>query len=461
MSAQDHTAITLKKLRHQGKLNGTVSDDTARELLKTPPSSLTVGGGIVTATPSPSFLLDPIRGQSSSSPIGRQASSASSPSGQLQHSSVNAGTASPSGVDFYSNSSTGGVDRPIARLVIQLEHDCAAFHATLRENTQLTKEHMQRSLLQLFEEVVRDKLPDALQRNKGPGEFNRSSAGGAGSGGIAGIRQLNQSRRPIDRGLDRRDTASDIVIPDDVRRQLNKDVGLVVDHELKRVLGAIGSDIQGIMELVNQLRGRVGKVEEDVMQREVDTNMLTEQVNSLTSQVDQLKAECAKLEELNAATNRDDDTLRKQIRRRNIALDATRVLFGKEQSRYKNRIYELETEIDSVLGRAAKNTTTTAAGGAGGKGKQVVYTSVGPLEDEEISNEISAATETALRDANVKFQEEKRQLDVQYCREKKALAQGFQLKIAERDAEILRLKEKVRNAGASSLSEHASGADDD
>lgn len=460
MASQDHTSQTLKKLRAQGKLTGTVDDATARELLKTPPSSLTTlhGGpsssGATTAgqrghgAASPSlinFSLDDNTSNTSRA-NSRLQHQQHGPHGPTDFSIGSPISAQPPADDFYA--AGAGVERPVAKLIIQLERDCEAFHSTLAENTQLTKDHLQRSLLQLFEETVRDKLPDTIGRKKGNTDFNSRTTlggGGAAAGGVAGIRQMHQSRRHIDRGLDRRDTASEVVIPDDVRRAIGKDISHVVDHELKRVLGAIGTDIMGIMGLVTQLRSKVGKVEEDVMQREVEATMLADQVTSLTTQCDTLRVRCSELDTMNGSKDRQDDVLREQIARRNKALDETRVAFRKEQARYKSRIYELEQEVD-VLRAGGRNKSGGGSGGGQVVDKKLIMTSVGPLEDDDLSNEISAATEMALREATAQFQEEMRKVEVLHCREKKALAQEMHLKLQEREMEIVRLKEKLRGS---------------
>lgn len=397
MASEDATASTLRKLRKAGKLNGTeIDDETARSLLKTPPSAVLSQSGM---------KMSPITLDS--------------------HSHVDRHRAATR-------------EETLADVVRTMESCCEAFQSTINDNSRVAREHMGRSLLQLFEDSVRERLPDALQK--------AGKVGGViGFGGrpTAVAKHLSASRRPIDRGLDRRDHGSDLVIPDVLREAIANDIVVIVEHELKRVLGNIGGDLQRILTLVFQIKDRVSVIEEDVMQRQVDANMMTERNESLSSHVSSLEDELRTVRERLLEKDRQMDIVREQLARRNEALDDTRVRFRKEVMRYKNRSYELQNEVDS-LARKARGGASNATGGNAER-KQSVMPSLGSEQlDDDSQAEVFAATETAVKEATQKLQEDMRQVELRHIREKKLLIQEMNMKILERDQEILKWKDKVR-----------------
>lgn len=390
MAAEDPTAATLRKLRRAGKLSGQeIDSETARQLLKTPPSmSLHVGA-----------RLSPIGGAER-----RRSAAAVEPDGTLPD------------------------------LVRNMEGLCEAFQTTLADNTRVTKEFMGRSLLQLFEDSVRERLPDALSKS---GRGGGSVGFGVRTTNV--VKQLNASRRPIDRGLDRKDHGSDIVIPDSLRDAIANDIAVIVEHELKRVLSSISTDIQHILQIVFQVKDRVSAVEEEMLQRQVDANMMTDQISSQAQQLDELQAEVALVREQLLEKDKQMDVLREQLSRRNEALDDTRVKFRKEVMRYKTRIYELQSEIDAA-GRRKGGAAPQAL-----ERKQSIMPSAGGDQlDDDSQGEVYAATETAVKEATHRLQEQMRQMELTHIREKKLLMQEMNMKVLERDQEIIKWKDKVR-----------------
>lgn len=429
MSGEDPTLATLRKLRRSGKLGGSEIDgETARALLKTPPSAasaLNVRLAPLGATP-----------------------------GERRRSLAAAARA-------------GEDDLPLPELVRTMEGLCEAFQTTISDNARLSKEFMGRSLLQLFEDSVRERLPDALQKTgRGGGAF--------GARPSAVVKQLSASRRPIDRGLDRKDHGSDVVIPDGLREAIANDINTIVEHELKRALTTVATDVQRLTQLAYQVKERVSAVEETMMQRQVDANIMGDQVQQQSGQIEALTSELATVRQQCLDKDQQMDVLREQLSRRNEALDDTRVKFRKEVMRYKTRIYELQSELETAQGRkrvggggvSAQGGTSggqsvvgqgAAAGGGGTAGgssgaadrrQSVMPSATSDQLDDDSQQEVFAAVETAVREATHKLQEDMRQLELQHIREKKLLFQEMNMKTAERDQEILKWKEKVRQIQA-------------
>lgn len=390
--SDEATIEVLRTLRREGKLTQQGLDgETARALLRTPPSALGHGQ----PKKLPALDVDPSR--------------------------------------------RGGQDN-LADLVRALEGQCDSFQSALTDNTRVAKDHMGRSLLLLFEDTVRERLPEALQRSGRP-TLNALRNTGFSKG-------IPPSKRPIDRGLDRRDHTSDIVLPDTLRDDIAKDILVIVDHELKRVFATVGGDIQKILQQVVQVKERVSKIEEEMLQRQVDWNMLNDQMTSLTASLRNIEDECGVLKDHASEKDRQMDILREQLGRRNEALDDTRVKFRKEVMRYKSRIYELQAEVDANgrrrgAGAAGVPSGSTAAASDRRQSTTALANQGGP-PTEETQAEIFAATETAVKEATAKLQEEMRRAEVGFLREKKSLLQEMNLKLLERDAEIIKWKDKVR-----------------
>ena len=388
--SDDATLEVLRTLRREGKLTQQGLDgETARALLRTPPSAL----GHAPPKKLPSLDIEHRKGNS---------------------------------------------DENLADLVRALEGQCDSFQSALTDNTRVAKDHMGRSLLLLFEDTVRERLPEALQRS------GRPTLNALRNTGFS--KNVPPSKRPIDRGLDRRDHTSDIVLPDTLRDDIAKDILVIVDHELKRVFATVGGDIQKILQQVVQVKERVSKIEEDMLQRQVDWNMLNDQMTSLTTSLHSIEGECGLLKDHAGEKDRQMDILREQLGRRNEALDDTRVKFRKEVMRYKSRIYELQAEVDANGRRRGPTTGGPPSGGAAPSDRRqsTLVHQQGP-PTEETQAEIFAATETAVKEATAKLHEEMRRLEVGHLRERKSLLQEMNLKLLERDAEIIKWKEKVRH----------------
>lgn len=316
----------------------------------------------------------------------------------------------------------------------------------------MAKEHMRRSLVQLFEDTVRDKLMDALSSRRTSGAFGSSAMG------------KSTSRRPFDRGLDRRDRSSDFVLPEAVREQLGRDVYLVVEHEMHRILTTVGDDVAAVFTQVMNVRNRIQRLEEDVLQHDVDAKMQAEQIVTFSNQAKELQAELVNVRDSSNAKEKQMDILREQLHRRNVTLDETRIQFRKEVMRYKQRVYELEMEKRVAPTSAPAN--VSGAGrhsqfATGGDSSTTNMSNTFPLNvsnnpyhkdytlgasatEEEIEKELTATAEVAVKEVTARHEEEKRRMEVLHLREKKATVQECNLKISERDAEIARLKEKIR-----------------
>jgi chromosome segregation ATPase len=199
---------------------------------------------------------------------------------------------------------------------------------------------------------------------------------------------------------------------------------VVVDHELKRFGGVIMGDLNRILEQVIAVRDRICRLEEDLLQREVESRMQAEQLNSSAALILQLQEQVSQLTRHNTDKDSQMDLLRDQVARRNASLDETRVKFRKEVMRYKGRVYELEMELDTSAGK---------------RGRRMSVADV----DDEGSSEMMAIAETAVKETTEKYLEETRQLKVKHAREMKAVITESNMKLAERENEILRLRSKL------------------
>ena len=397
----EHTKAMLRNLKEKGDIASQITPEIAKELVKTPPTtSLTT--------------------RSSDKERSRMA--------DLEPALKTSGSAAISSLSTK-------------ELVAQLEQDSEAFNLALTDNTRLAKEQMQRSLLQLFEDTAREKLLDpniVPRRGTATGLPPASPVGGLNSSlkesssrslasPLAGV--MRPSKRPTDRGLDRRDAPSEVIIPDAVRDAIGTDIYTVVDHELKRFTGVIMTDLGRILEQVVAVRDRMSQLEEDLLQREVENRMQADQLSSSASLVNSLQDQVTELQQHNTTKDTQMDLLRDQIARRNASLDETRVMFRKEVMRYKQMVYDLTIELD----------TNTSSGKVHRR-----KLSLPDMLDEDGNQEIMAAAETAVKDVTEKFHEEIRQLQVKFAREKKAFAAEMNMKLSERDQEIMKLKAKLR-----------------
>lgn len=414
----EHTRALLRGMQEGGTIAGTLDQTKARELLRTPPSNAPYAGSFA-----------------------RHVASASAGSGAASALPIDDGSLLGAGTAVVRAD-----DPSVATgdLVQRLQDDVDAFKLALVDNVRLAKEQMQRSLLQLFEDTVREKLADTLSAHGRGSHGGGAAAGGASSGGggggsgglsagpvVAGSAVRALSKRLVDRGLDRRDHPSDVVIPDAVRREMGESIYTVVDHEMKRCFGVIGADTTRILQQVLMVRDRMSRMEEELLQRSVENRMQADQLQSAAGLIASLQAEVTALQR--HATDKDAqmDLLRDQIARRNAHLDESRVKFRKEVMRCKSRIYELESELEASGGRRRAELQRRSSG-------------ADLLADDDAA-EVAAATELAVKDLSDKFQEELRQMRVAHSKEKKTLMGEMAMKIAERDSEILRLKERLRD----------------
>ena len=407
----EHTLQQLRALKANGKLSANAPLDaaTARDLLRTPPSSLLTRNELDRPKPL-GAPLEPI-----------------------------------TEATLYTTSTHGGAsttDDAAVNLVKLLQEDVDAFNMALEDNTRLAKEQMQRSLLQLFEDTVREKLADTFRTIGGSGAHtsrprsvvgtvaNTVAPSGSGGPGRASL----VSRRPLDRGLDKRDAPSEYIVPDNVREAINQDIYVVVDHELKKFFSVVSTDIGHIVAQVLRVKDRMCKIEEQLMQFQVDNRMQAEQLASSSTQISELQSEISMLRQHNADKDHQMDILREQISRRNLSLDETRVKFRKEVMRYKSRIYELEVEVENLSGKKKAHERRVSMGGQENL-----------LADDGEAAELSVVASTAVQNATDKFNEEKRLMQLQAAKERRALMSEMNLKLSERDNEIIRMKAKVQS----------------
>lgn len=412
-ASDDFTRDLLNKLRLDGQLtgqDGTIDDATAELLLKTPP--------LRDLMPASEF-----------------------PQGV-------AGRIATSGQALYSVSDIENV--PIAEIVSRIEKDCGRFHPNLAASSQLASEQMHRSLLQLFEDVVRDKIVDLIMKkvqlnapqstSKIASTRNESSLmanfSGVGSGANAVV-----SRRPHDKGLERRDRAlTAFVLPDQLREDLSSDIKLIVENELRRCVGTIGSDVDRIFRTIQEAKGRMSRIEEDILQRQVEGRMQAEQLVSQGEQIQSLTSEIGALEEHLAKKDSQMDILREQVLRRNQSLDESRVRFRREVLRYKQRLLELEKDLEAHTAKGRRRTSVAIL-------NDINNLAVPADEETLMDEELSAAAESAVREATARLEELHRRREVELQREKKGIQTEMSLRLSERDAEIIRLKEKLSAHG--------------
>jgi hypothetical protein len=374
MTAADiHTKEALRRLREEGKLSNPagVDDESASFLLETPPATDIVRGVVD---------VPPTR------PVGAKQ------------------TADPE-------------TEPLTDTLAQLEGECKDFHKALDTNTSMALDQIKRSLLQLFEDTIRDRIVSSVMK-----KARVSTAFGAAGTGANAARL-----RPFDAGLSKKERGmSDFVVEDSLRAEIASDIGVIASHELKRIVGSIVEDINRVMSSVQRIKSRATLLEEQVVQSNVESKMHSEQLLHAEERISSLQNQVKALQDHHVAKDAQMDVLREQLSRRNQSLDEARIRFRKEVLRYKQRIFELEPAD------------------ADGKKRRV---SGGSWEkDGDAAEELTAAAETAVREAMISVQEEQHKRDIQFQRERKALSQEMQMKISERDSEIIRLKEKLRSA---------------
>ena len=374
MTAADiHTKEVLRRLREEGKLSNPtgVDDESASYLLETPPTTDIVRG-VVDPGPRTTGIKLPAASQDT---------------------------------------------EPLTDTLAQLESECKDFQKALETNTTMSLDQTKRSLLQLFEDTIRDRIVSSVIKKARVS----TSFGAAGTG--ANVARL----RPFDAGLSKKERGmTDFVIEDALRADISSDIGVITSHELKRIVGSIAEDINRVMNSVQRIKSRATLLEEQVVQGDVESKMHSEQLQRAEDLISSLQNQVKELQDHHVAKDAQMDVLREQLSRRNQSLDEARIRFRKEVLRYKQRIFELEP--------------------ADADGKKRRVSGASWEKEGDSTEELTAAAETAVREAMVSMQEEQHKREIQFQRERKALSQEMQLKISERDSEIIRLKEKLRSA---------------
>lgn len=414
-TADEYSKQQLRKLHAEGKLSQPLDDDTARDLLKTPPTTALVAPAAATEAPATSMRVGVTAGQLPAS-LGSQ---------------------------------------PLTTVLQGLEDEAAGFHAAMQQSVKVTQEHMQRSLLQLIEDTIRDRTADAGMeaslRATGSASIMGSPFPGTPSGAGARMARSFGSRaspspagrgtvslRPVEgsRGMASRvgaDALSDFVIPDAVRQHIAADVNTVLEHELQRLSSLVGNDAQRTVSCVLALSNRMKAAEEELLHANVELDVSAEQLAEARQRSEQLEKQIAEVQQHALEKDTQMDILREQIARRNASLDETRTRFRKEVTRYKARIFELESEVEGLSGKRR------------GEGRPVSIANEAVLDElADAPEEITAAVEAAVTSATARYEEQIRQMKIDWAREKKALISDSNSRVAERDHEIQRLKLKIK-----------------
>lgn len=447
-AADAHSLNQLRGLRKAGKLASPLDDNTAKELLKTPPTNaaLMPSAGLGDATESPTntralsamsgFRLD----SSDTLSIGARPLS-----GQIA--AFKASRKTPSVTPLALQGATA------AQVLELLTEETAQFQSQCTAHAKMSREHMQRSLIQLFEDTVRDKfvassnpggnLDASLRAQSINNSFNtpqsirstavKSFATMAGKAGS--LRPIDQSGmlgvpRATSRGVD---ALTDFVMPDGIRLQLTTDINAVLDHELNRLGVLLIADVQRVTNHVKSLSTRVTAVEEELLHAAAALEAAGEALHNTTLRTSQLEKELREREAECEAKDKQMDVLREQITRRNATLDETRFKFRKEVMRYKAKIYEMELEAEGALGKRRDLQ------------RKIIQFDTG-ADEAEFAEETSAAVETAVAAVTEKFEEQIRKLNLEHAKAVKASQVETAAKIAERDHEIQTLRSKLRQA---------------
>jgi predicted nucleic acid-binding Zn-ribbon protein len=441
-AAEEHSATLLRKLRDEGKLAKPLDDETARDLLKTPPTNaLRKPAGDVSPPESPSAGNRVTDLVVSGGPVVKRAG------------------ARADGVPAALAGATA------AQTLEVLVEETAALQVSTQNHVRLSRDHMQRSLLQLFEDTLRDKFAGpGMEMSLRPGGnasvmgtsmmASATPSGSAGralrasqtnrAGGLA-INSSAPSLRPVDHSgqlgsvarLRGGDSMSDFVVPDAVRQQLTADLNSVLDHELQRLTSLLLTEAGRVTGCVQQLSRRMTSAEEELMQASAELDVSAQRLADTTAQVEHLNARVAELEEHCGSKDRQMDVLREQVTRRNASLDHTRTEFRREVMRYKARIYELEMEVEGVMGKARRGEALP---------RRVPHIGNEAVPDEMFENpeRLTAAVENAERELQIKHDEATRKLRVEFDQAKRRLVTEHNARITDRDHEIIELRSKLR-----------------
>jgi hypothetical protein len=463
-ATDEYSLDQLRTLKAGGKLSQPIPDEVARELLRTPPASAlrarqqgaaassSNAGGAGGGSGNGSLLDSPTANFGNNARNGQLAPLATSP---IKRAGTSNGNLPPS--------LTGSTCAQTLEFLIE---EVTALQQTTQNNSKLSRDHMQRSLLQLFEDTLRDKFASpALDLSLRPGANQSASVMGysatlaspAGAASRAMRTFTNKtaggsavpSLRPVDRsamlgpGSRQRggDALTDFVVPDAIRQQLASDINLVLDNELQRLTTMLLSDVNKVTAHVRSLGARMGTAEEELLHACVELDVSAQRLGGATERTQHLEGELAELRAHCDAKDSQMDLLREQIQRRNGNLDDTRVRFRKEVMRYKARIYELEMEAETLTGKSGVRRDARE------RRPQHIGNDAVPDEGLQNPEELTAAVENAVVHERERNDEELRKLRLEHAREKKALLMEHQARLSERDHEIISLRNRIRALG--------------
>jgi predicted nucleic acid-binding Zn-ribbon protein len=440
-AADHHTLGLLGDLEKRGLLDGDITPEAAQQLLKTPPTHALKPRSGDSFPDSPAANVPRLGGSS------------------VQVASLQLPPAKRAGA------TNGGLPPALdgatcARVLESVLEESAMIPTSTNNYAKLARDHMQRSLLQLFEDTLRDKFSgsgpgDVSLRAGGASVMGYSStsigaisAAGAAARGLRATARTIPSQAPSLRPIDRTgnlsslqrprgvDALTDFIVPDGVRQQLSADIGKCLEHELQRLSTLLLTDVAKVTNQVKALGGRMTSAEEELMHAGIELDVSAGRLAAASARAEALEAELAEARAHCDSKDRQMDVLREQVQRRNASLDDTRVKFRKEVMRYKARIFELEMEVDNLTGRRG-----------GPKRAQHIGNDAVPDAAFENPFELTAAVETAVAREKERHDDAVHKLTVQHAREKKALVIEHAARLAERDHEILALRAKVGPIG--------------
>lgn len=313
-------------------------------------------------------------------------------------------------------------------LLKQLGGECETFSTKITQNTVLAQELMKKALAELFVTTAQEKLPDCFLRSLP--KF------GKGANQITGLFNRSLNKKKTDNLIDRKEIPFELQLQDDVLEELNTDIEGVVEGELHRCFGIMGSDMSRIIRSVTRVKSRMEHLEEQLLQEQTDSRVLTERLNDSKEQMVELDARITQLTDQARDKETQMDILSDQVKRRNQMLDEQRGRFHKEVMRYKTKIYELQHRLEQS--------------GVGNEGRRHSFGNneldLSPTNPTAMDSiEVVEAVDSATRDIRESMLENIRKLKADHAREKKELLHQKKIAVEERDSEIYHLKMSIKS----------------
>ena len=130
-------------------------------------------------------------------------------------------------------------------LMAKLSGDCETFNHNLVANFNEAKETMQKNFMQLFKRTSKEKLPDSFLRSL--------PKWGKGATKLHQVFNKSINRKQTDTLADQKDAPFELIIQPEILQEIDRDIHMLIDDELKRCVGENGPIIRDMQKILMQV----------------------------------------------------------------------------------------------------------------------------------------------------------------------------------------------------------------